>query len=163
ACRALEPHRRAQLLARTRRILNTNFPIIADWLDSHGGLFSYVPPDAGAIVYVRYNHAINSSDLVTRLREQKSVLIVPGDHCGMETIVVGVATRRHGRIASPRGVDVDSLIEKGPTAALKAPPSAASTKEFIAGIAAQTTAAAEGRLVVVETTTLDVKCGQPAI
>ena len=25
--------------------------------DAHGGLFSYVPPDAGAIVYVRYHHA----------------------------------------------------------------------------------------------------------
>ena len=84
ACRALEANRRAELLARTRRILNANFPIIADWLDSHGGLFSYVPPDAGAIVYVRYNHAINSTDLVIRLRQQKSVLIVPGDHFGMD-------------------------------------------------------------------------------
>src|SRR5262249_60761124 len=49
-----------------------------------GGLFSYAAPDAGAIVYVRYHHAINSTDLVTRLREQKSVLIVPGDHFGMD-------------------------------------------------------------------------------
>ena len=27
---------------------------------------------------------MNSTDLVTRLREQKSVLIVPGDHFGMD-------------------------------------------------------------------------------
>ena len=83
ARRALEPSRRAQLLARTRRILNANFPIIAEWLESHRGWFSYVPPDAGAIVYVKYHHAINSTELVTRLRERKSVLIVPGDHFGM--------------------------------------------------------------------------------
>jgi aspartate/methionine/tyrosine aminotransferase len=84
ARRALEPARRARLLARTRDILNANFPVIAAWLDSHPGLFTYAAPDAGAIVYVRYHHAINSTDLVTRLRQQKSVLIVPGDHFGMD-------------------------------------------------------------------------------
>jgi len=84
ARRALAPSHRARILARTRKILNENFPVIAKWLDAHGGLFSYTPPDAGAIVYVRYHHPINSTDLVTRLREQKSVLIVPGDHFGMD-------------------------------------------------------------------------------
>jgi aspartate/methionine/tyrosine aminotransferase len=84
AQRALEPARRDQILARTRAILNANFPLIAEWLDGHQGLFSYAPPDAGAIVYVRYHHPINSTDLVTQLRERKSVLIVPGDHFGMD-------------------------------------------------------------------------------
>jgi len=84
ARRALEPARRARILARTRGILNENFPVIAQWLDGHGGLFTYAPPDAGAIVYTRYHHAINSTELVTRLREEKSVLIVPGDHFGMD-------------------------------------------------------------------------------
>ena len=84
ARRALAPSHRARILARTRKILNDNFPVIARWLDAHGGLFSYTPPDAGAIVYVRYHHPINSTDLVNRLREQKSVLIVPGDHFGMD-------------------------------------------------------------------------------
>src|SRR3712207_8424530 len=31
-----------------------------------------------------YNYAINSTELVTRLRLEKSVLIVPGDHFGMD-------------------------------------------------------------------------------
>ncbi len=84
AIRALEPSRRMRILERTRTILNQNFPIIAAWLDGHGGLFTYVPPDAGAIVYVRYHHPINSTKLVTRLREEKSLLIVPGDHFGMD-------------------------------------------------------------------------------
>jgi aspartate/methionine/tyrosine aminotransferase len=84
ARRALEPGRRAQILARTRRILNTNFPIMAEWLRSHGEIFTFVPPDAGAIVYVRYRQTINSTELVTRLRKEKSVLIVPGDHFGMD-------------------------------------------------------------------------------
>ena len=84
ARRALETARRAQILARTRRILNANYPVIAEWLAAHGALFSHAPPDAGAIVYARYHHPINSTELVTRLREQKSVLIVPGDHFGMD-------------------------------------------------------------------------------
>jgi len=80
---ALEPARRQRLLARTRGILNRNYPIIADWLREHAG-FSYAPPDAGAIIYAQYRHAINSTDLVTRLRVEKSLLIVPGDHFGMD-------------------------------------------------------------------------------
>jgi aspartate/methionine/tyrosine aminotransferase len=81
---ALEPAMRAKILARTRRILRTNLPVITDWLDAHAQHFSYVPPEAGAIVYVRYDDPINSTDLVDRLRIEKSVLIVPGDHFGMD-------------------------------------------------------------------------------
>ena len=81
---ALEPARRERLLARTRGILNRNYPIIAEWLDARRGLFTYTPPDAGAIVYTRYHRAINSTELITRLRLEKSVLVVPGDHFGMD-------------------------------------------------------------------------------
>jgi aspartate/methionine/tyrosine aminotransferase len=84
ARRALEPGRSRQLLDRTRRILNENFPLIAAWLDRHGDRFSYAPPDAGAIVYVQYRHPINSTELVTRLRTERGVLVVPGDHFGMD-------------------------------------------------------------------------------
>jgi aspartate/methionine/tyrosine aminotransferase len=81
---ALQPAMRVKILARTRRILQTNLPIIKDWLDAHADRFSYAMPEAGAIVYVRYHDPINSTDLVTRLRVEKSVLIVPGDHFGMD-------------------------------------------------------------------------------
>ena len=42
------------------------------------------PPEAGAIVFVRYRHPINSTDLVERLRDEQSVLVVPGDHFDMD-------------------------------------------------------------------------------
>jgi aspartate/methionine/tyrosine aminotransferase len=84
ARRALDPVRRSRILERTRQILTDNFPVVRAWLDSHGDLFSYAPPDAGAIVYVRYRLALNSTQLVTRLRTEKSVLVVPGDHFGMD-------------------------------------------------------------------------------
>jgi aspartate/methionine/tyrosine aminotransferase len=84
ARRALEPSTRQRLLTRTRNILTRNYPIIERWLDDRGALFSHAPPDAGAIVYVRYHHAINSTELITRLRVEHSVLVVPGDHFGMD-------------------------------------------------------------------------------
>jgi aspartate/methionine/tyrosine aminotransferase len=80
---ALQPERRARLFDRTRGILRKNLPLIEEWLRAAGG-FRWIRPEAGAIVYVRYEHPINSTQLVTRLREEKSVLIVPGDHFGMD-------------------------------------------------------------------------------
>lgn len=80
---ALQPERRARLFERTRGILRRNLPLIEEWLQSVGG-FHWIRPEAGAIVYVRYDYQINSTVLVNRLREEKSVLIVPGDHFGMD-------------------------------------------------------------------------------
>jgi len=81
---ALEPGRRARLVARARGIIGENYPVVRSWLEAHGEMFEHVPPEAGAIVYVRYKHGINSTELVTRLRDEKSVLIVPGDHFHMD-------------------------------------------------------------------------------
>lgn len=81
---ALEPKRREKILARTRSILQKNYPALREWLEAHGSLFSHVPPPACAICYVKYNMKINSSNLADRLRKEKSVLIVPGDHFMMD-------------------------------------------------------------------------------
>ena len=81
---ALQPSRRARILERTRGILRENFPALATWLTERADLFSFIPPQAGAIVYARYRRPVNSTELTTRLREQKGVLLVPGDHFGMD-------------------------------------------------------------------------------
>lgn len=81
---ALEPRRREKILARTRGILQKNYPALRGWLEERGSLFSHLPPTACAICYVKYKMKINSSDLAERLREKKSVLIVPGDHFMMD-------------------------------------------------------------------------------
>jgi aspartate/methionine/tyrosine aminotransferase len=80
---ALAPDCRPRLLERTRSILRANLPLITAWLEDHDA-FSWIRPEAGAIMYVRYHHDVNSTELVTKLRETKSVLIVPGDHFGMD-------------------------------------------------------------------------------
>ncbi|MEW5747819.1 MAG: aminotransferase class I/II-fold pyridoxal phosphate-dependent enzyme [Candidatus Thermoplasmatota archaeon] len=81
---ALEPKKRKWIFDRTRSILKKNYPIVKEWMDAHGELFSHVPPAAGAICYIRYNMEINSTVLAERLRKEKSVLMVPGDHFGMD-------------------------------------------------------------------------------
>ena len=80
---ALAPNRRPQLLARTRMIIRTNYPLVKRWIDKQEGL-SHVPPEAGAIVFVRYPHPFRSSDLAERLRKERSVLVVSGDHFDMD-------------------------------------------------------------------------------
>ena len=84
ARRVLSPEVRPQVLERTRGIIRDNLPRLTRWLDERGDLFSYRAPDAGAICYVRYALDINSSELAERLRAEKSVLVVPGDHFGMD-------------------------------------------------------------------------------
>lgn len=80
---ALSPPNREKILARTRRILQHNFPILKAWLEKKPALFDFIPPRAGAITYVRYNFQVSSLDFVNRLIKEKSVLLVPGEHFEM--------------------------------------------------------------------------------
>lgn len=80
---ALEPARRAALLARTRGIIRSNYPLVRRWIERQEGL-SHIAPDAGAIVFVRHTHPFRSSELTERLRDERSVLVVPGDYCGLD-------------------------------------------------------------------------------
>lgn len=82
--RVLSPDIRPRVLERTRRIIRTNLPTVTAWLDRRPDMFSYRPPDAGAICYVHYSLDLNSTALAERLRAEKSVLVVPGDHFGMD-------------------------------------------------------------------------------
>lgn len=84
---ALSPAVRPRLLKRTRAYIRSGFPVLKRWLDGHDDLFSLHPPDAAAIAFIRYHLEINSTDLANRLRERKSVLIVPGDHFGLDHFV----------------------------------------------------------------------------
>ncbi|MBN1271642.1 MAG: aminotransferase class I/II-fold pyridoxal phosphate-dependent enzyme [Candidatus Aminicenantes bacterium] len=80
---ALTPDKRNKILARTRAIINQNLPVLTSWLDKRKTIFKYIPPQAGAILYTRYNLEIPSIKFVERLRQDKSVLLVPGDHFEM--------------------------------------------------------------------------------
>jgi aspartate/methionine/tyrosine aminotransferase len=81
---ALSPVNREKILGRTRSIIQKNFSLLESWLNKRAELFSYVPPRAGAIAFIRYALKANSTELVTRLINEKSTLIVPGDHFEMD-------------------------------------------------------------------------------
>ena len=81
---ALQPVTRTKILARTRKILTKNIALLSSWMDGQGGRFTYRPPDAGAICFTRYRSSINSTDFAETLRTEMDLLVVPGDHFGMD-------------------------------------------------------------------------------
>ena len=102
--------------------------------------------------------------LVTLLQEEQTRLV--RSH-GFSTRVVAIATRRHGRLLSPRGLDAVALAERvslGEALASRESPRAASCVDFIRHVARTcATAARQRRLVVIETTTLNIERGEPAV
>lgn len=84
ACAALQPDARERIGTRTRAIVRKNLGVLEQWMGSQDGRFRYRPPDAGAICYTHYDAPINSSEFAEKLRVEHSLLIVPGDHFGMD-------------------------------------------------------------------------------
>jgi aspartate/methionine/tyrosine aminotransferase len=81
---AMEPVRREAILARTRKIIQANLSAMNEWMTEYSHLFHYTPPVAGAIAYFDYDLPINSAALIDRLRKESSVLLVPGEHFGLD-------------------------------------------------------------------------------
>ncbi len=84
ACLALQPTARRRIRQRTRQILQQNLQPLREWLADRSDIFSFRQPRAGAICYARYDLKINSSALTQKLKDEQSVLIVPGDHFNMD-------------------------------------------------------------------------------
>ncbi len=96
---AMDPKRREAIFARTRAIIRNNLPVLERWIHTHDDIFGYIPPEAGAIAFVRYTLPFGSIPLVDRLRAAGSVLLCAGDHFGMG---------RHLRIGF--GSDADYML-----------------------------------------------------
>jgi aspartate/methionine/tyrosine aminotransferase len=84
---ALEPPVRQRIFERTRRIIRDNWTIVERWMTGLDGEFTWRAPDAGAIVFARYRAPVGSSAFAESLRVTHDVLIVPGDHFGMDRYV----------------------------------------------------------------------------
>lgn len=84
ADKVLQPERRLKVLNRNREMLRENIKVLQAWVDKHKGLFRFVPPRAGAMAFIRYDLEMNSRELATRLREEKSVFVMDGDCFGMD-------------------------------------------------------------------------------
>lgn len=73
---------RSAVLSRTREILNTNLPILEQWLNKFSTDLEWLPPQAGAICWVRHPGNPQTPELAEFLRTEHNLLIVPGEHFG---------------------------------------------------------------------------------
>ncbi len=107
----LQPFTRKKILNRNRSMLRENLSILTDWVKKHHPLFQFVPPKAAGVAFLKYNMDINSTELTTRLREEKSVFIVAGDCFGMDKFVrIGIGSEKEYLLA---GLDlIDGFLEE---------------------------------------------------
>ncbi len=84
AALALSPEVRPRIIRRTREYIRRGYPVLEQWMENHPGMFTLTPPQAAAIAFIHYHIEENSTQLIERLRGEKSVLIVPGDHFGID-------------------------------------------------------------------------------
>lgn len=80
---ALDPANADLILGRNRQRVIDNLAVLRSWVDSRRGR-SLVSPTAAAMALLRYEHAIGSSELSARIHRDRSVLVVPGRHFGLE-------------------------------------------------------------------------------
>ena len=83
ATHALDPATVGRILGRNRDLVLANLEVLRTWVGGDRRL-SLGRPAAGAMTLVRYEHGVGSVELADRLRTEKSVLIVPGQHFGLE-------------------------------------------------------------------------------
>ncbi len=81
---AVEPANRERLYERGRELLQGNLRTLEEWVEGLGEGFELIPPDAGALGFVRYPGDLASAEICERIRENQSTLIVPGEYLGME-------------------------------------------------------------------------------
>jgi aspartate/methionine/tyrosine aminotransferase len=84
AAHALSPEVRPRIIERTRRYIRNGFPVLEEWMNRQDGLFTYTPPDASAVSFVRYHLDVNSLDLMETLCREASVFVGAGDSFGVD-------------------------------------------------------------------------------
>ncbi len=84
AAHALSPQVRPMLVGRARQYIRKGYPVLKQWMDSQQGIFHYTPPQACAVTFIRYDLAINSTDLMHKLIDETGVFVAAGDSFGMD-------------------------------------------------------------------------------
>ena len=80
----LQPATRRRILERNRGMLRHNLDLLQRWIAERPGKFALVPPEAGGMAFLSYTYDLGSTELSTRLRETRSVFVLPGDVYGMD-------------------------------------------------------------------------------
>ena len=66
-----------KILGRNLKIVRENKKVLADWVESTGGI-SFVLPNAGTTALIKYDHDMASEDLCRRMFEYNGAFVVPG-------------------------------------------------------------------------------------
>ncbi len=66
-----------KILGRNLKIVRENKKVLADWVESTGGI-SFVLPNAGTTALIKYDHDMGSEDLCRRMFEYNGAFVVPG-------------------------------------------------------------------------------------
>ena len=80
AAYALSEAVRPRIIARARNYIRTGYANLEEWIASHDGVFTMVPPQAAAIAFVRYQQDVGSIELIDRAIAEERVYMVPGAH-----------------------------------------------------------------------------------
>jgi aspartate/methionine/tyrosine aminotransferase len=81
---ALQPAKRAALLARQRQLARTGWAVLEAWLAQQHGYFDVQRAPATSIAFVHYNLPLSSVELAEQIRREASVLVAPGSYLGAE-------------------------------------------------------------------------------
>ena len=81
--KALAPGMRESINRRTREYIRRGYPRLQNWVESHAGVLSLVPPQASAVAFLRCRLPVSTATLSDRLIKEKSVLVVPGECFGI--------------------------------------------------------------------------------
>jgi aspartate/methionine/tyrosine aminotransferase len=81
---ALQPDSRQKISKRLVGIATEKLQNLNTWVAKHSDVLRMVQPKIGGVSFIRYDLNINSTDLIMRLKDEQSVLIVPGEAMGMD-------------------------------------------------------------------------------
>jgi aspartate/methionine/tyrosine aminotransferase len=80
----LEPTFRSKVLNRSKDYLKNNLALLENWVEKNKNWVSFIPPKAGGMAFLKYELAINSTELAHIFRKELGVLILPGDVYGLD-------------------------------------------------------------------------------
>ena len=81
---ALVKERRGRLLAHNQEVVRRGCEYMESWMKSNDPAFSYTQPQAGPMCFIHYASGEGSLEVGEKLREEESVLVVPGIQMGMD-------------------------------------------------------------------------------
>ena len=107
ARKAVQPAVRARIFARTRGIVNGNYPVLQEWTSGTPTPSAWSPRGRGPSPTRGTPGRSTPAHLTERLRDEQSVLVVPGDQFGMDGFLrIGLGNEPHDLRAALERIDV---------------------------------------------------------